>query len=157
MPRLDDRGLWLRFLLDVSLPSVCSILRSGPSGTLQHSDFHTAVGGRELDSNLPMPSSLKSVFLLAAGLLLLLLELSSLTKLWYVDSLSRVTTCYTAEHYPAPMVSDVDWSAFGNLLVDLHLEICWLMFRSLEVYSFVLHTFRTRYQGFFTLGLFPFL
>ena len=32
---LDDRGLILRNLLDVSLPSVCGIFKSGPSGTLQ--------------------------------------------------------------------------------------------------------------------------
>jgi hypothetical protein len=30
--RLDDRGLLLRDLLNVLPPSVCSILRSGPSG-----------------------------------------------------------------------------------------------------------------------------
>ena len=44
---LDSHGLLLRTLLDVSLPSVCSILRSGPSGTLQRSDFHTAVRGEK--------------------------------------------------------------------------------------------------------------
>ena len=31
---------------------MCGILRSGPSGTLQHSDFPTVVGRGELDSNL---------------------------------------------------------------------------------------------------------
>ena len=34
--RLDDRGHLFRSLLDVLSPSVCGILRSGPSSTLQH-------------------------------------------------------------------------------------------------------------------------
>ena len=67
---LDYHGQLLRKVLDVLPPSVCGILRSDPSDTLQHR-------GREEGSwtpTLPIPLSLKSVFyLLAAGLLLFLL------------------------------------------------------------------------------------
>ena len=44
MNNFDDRGLILINLLDVSLPSVCGIFRSDPSGA-QHCD-------REPDSNV---------------------------------------------------------------------------------------------------------
>ena len=109
-------GLLLRTLLNILLPSVCGILPAL---------VNTTVGRRSCTPTSPM--TLKSVFfLLAAGLLLLLLpvllELSSLTKLWSVDSLSGATICYIAECYPVPVV-DVNWSASGKLHVDLHKDL----------------------------------
>jgi hypothetical protein len=47
----DDRGLLLRNLPDISPPSVCGILRRGPSCSLQHC-IREEGGKEELDSNL---------------------------------------------------------------------------------------------------------
>ena len=62
-------------MIDVSPPSVCDILRNGPSGTPQRYSR-----GRGWTPTSPMPSSLKSVFftLTAVVLLLLLPVLSSI-------------------------------------------------------------------------------
>jgi hypothetical protein len=48
---LDDCGLLLRNLLNISLPSVCSIFRNSPSVTLQHCGREEG-RRRKSDSNL---------------------------------------------------------------------------------------------------------
>ena len=53
----------------------------------------------------------------------MLLEISCLTELWSVDSLSGATTSYIAEAHPTLVVGDVDWSTSGKLLVDLRLDL----------------------------------
>ena len=54
---LDDHGLMLTNVLDVTPPSVSGIFRSGPSGTLQHCGGE---GERSLTPTSPMLSSLES-------------------------------------------------------------------------------------------------
>ena len=82
---LDDSGLILRNLLDLSPPSVCGIFRNDPSGTLEHCGKEEGGGGEgSWIPTLWMLSSLKSVFFLLAVksprlFLPVLLELSSLT------------------------------------------------------------------------------
>ena len=76
-------GLWLKFLLDVSPPSVCSIFRTGLSSSqmdsqwgsfvpLEHSVFHPVMGEGSWTPISQMPSLNSGLFLLTAGLLLLL-------------------------------------------------------------------------------------
>ena len=91
------------------------ILRSGPSGMLQCSDFHTIIRGQSWTGDIVLEIRL----LPPCAELLLLLELSSLAEVWSVDSLSVPTTCYIAERRPTPVLGYADWS---ELLVDLRLD-----------------------------------
>ena len=133
--RLDDRGLILRNILNVSPPSVYSILRNGPSSIIQHCSRKDGGGRKELDSVIPevlltsrcwitavptagagalclawwlpccgrgreLDSKLADVILkiclltpsrwATTVLLPVLLELSSLTKLWTVDTETKL-------------------------------------------------------------------
>ena len=117
---------------------------------------HRSEGG-SWTPTLPIPLSLKSVFfLLAAGLLFLLLplllELSFLTSCGPWTLSLEWSACHIAEYHPAPVV-DVDCSTPESgsflLLSDWWVSGC-MMFRSFDVF---LPALKARYRDFLTLRL----